>query len=62
MPDTSKHDPNGTDRDENYSVLTVKLTDIQKREVRMRAARENKSMSDYVRDVLFGEEEFAPAA
>jgi len=39
---------------DDVSVLTVKLTDEQKREIRVAAAKQNKSMSTYVRELIFG--------
>jgi len=41
--------------------LNIPLTDEEKREVRIRAAREDKPMTKYVREILFSDSEAVPA-
>jgi hypothetical protein len=43
------------------SRLNIPLTEEEKREVRIRAAREDKAMTEYVREILFSEEDAVPA-
>jgi len=46
---------------EREQRLHIPLSDEEKTDVRVRAAREDKSMAAYVRDQLFGETESVPA-
>lgn len=55
MADTDK------DRPERDKRLNVPLSEQEKHEVRMEAAREGKAMAQYVRDQLFGETKKVPA-
>lgn len=55
MADTDK------DRPERNKRLNVPLSEDEKQQVRMEAAREGKPMAQYVRDRLFGEREAVPA-
>jgi plasmid stability protein len=43
------------------SRLNIPLTEGEKREVRIRAAREDKPMTKYVRELLFSDSEAVPA-
>lgn len=49
------------DSPEREQRLHIPLSDEEKTSVRVRAAREDKSMAAYVRDQLFGETESVPA-
>lgn len=55
MADTDKDRP---DRDKR---LNVPLSEKEKQQVRMEAARQGKAMAKYVRDRLFGDREAVPA-
>lgn len=51
MPQTGKQQA-GTSNER--AVLTVKMTPEQKREFRIRAAKKDKGMSEYARELLLG--------
>ena len=53
MADTGKQNGEGQ-REDKY--LYVRLTPDQHKDLKLRAIHEEKSVSDYVRDMLFGEE------
>jgi hypothetical protein len=55
MPRTSKDTPA---RDDKVEVL---LTEQEKTRLRVKAAQQNLTMSEYIRDLVFGEEEAVPA-
>lgn len=56
MPESSKDQ-----RAERDNRLQVPLTDDEKTEIRVRAARQDKSMAEYAREQLFSEPEAIPA-
>lgn len=55
MPRTSKDTPA---RDDKVEVL---LTEQEKTRLRVKAAQQNLTMSEYIRDLVFSEEEPVPA-
>lgn len=55
MADSHKEKPTRDRR------LNIPLSDEEKTEIRIRAAREDKAMTEYVRGILFGDDEPVPA-
>lgn len=58
LSDMAHSDKDSPDRDDYVRVL---LTEEEKTELRVKAARQNLTMSEYIRDLVFGEEQAVPA-